>query len=162
MRTEEAIDELCDAVVTSVEQAEDGSLGDEGDDGLAVAEMGMAGFDVLCTREGPTQLCIETALEEQGRAWGDWMSLSQQERESGPSLIPSQRFKVQAVPGLEGRLDRLAECGIQPLFNSFASYSQMSLADFHRCLASLGVTASHIRSRLFDVFADGSNFVDMT
>ena len=161
MRTEEAIDELCAAVVTSVEQAEESMLADEGDDERAVAEMGQVGFDVWCKRESPTRLRIEDALEEQARAWVDWMSLSQRERESSPRLIPSQRFKVQAVPGLAGRLDRLAERGIQPLFESFAGYGQMSQSDFQRCLAYLGVTASHLRSRLFAVFGDGSNFVDM-
>ena len=161
MRTEEAIDELCDAVATSVEQAEDSRLGEDGDGDHAVAEMGQSGFDAWCTREGPVQLCIEAALEEQARAWVDWMSLSQQERESGPRLIPSKHFEVQAVPGVAGRLDRLAERGIEPLFESFADYGQMSQADFQRCLASLGVTSSHLRSRLFAVFGDGSNFVDV-
>ena len=160
VRTEEAIDQLCDVIVASVEQAEDSGLAEEGDDNRNVAEMGQAGFDAWCTRDSPTRLRIEAALEEHARAWADWMSLSQRERESGLPLLPSQRFKVQAVPGLAGRLDRLAERGIQPLFESFAGYGQMSQPDFHRCLARLGVTASHVRSRLFVVFADGSNFVD--
>ena len=161
MRTEEAIDELCDGIVTSVEQAEDSRLAEEGGDDHAVAEMGQAGFDAWCTRESPTRLQIEAALQEQARAWTDWMSLSQRERESSQRLLPSQCFKVQAVPGLAGRLDRLAERGIQPLFESFAGYGQMSRSDFQRCLARLGVTASHLRSRLFAVFGDGSNFVDV-
>ena len=161
VRTEEAIDELCDVIIKSVEQAEDSGLAEESDDDRAVAEMGQAAFDAWCTCESPTRLRIEAALEEQAWAWADWMSLSQRERESGLRLLPSQRFKVQAVPGLAGRLDRLAERGIQPLFESFAGYGQMSQPDFHRCLARLGVTASHVRSRLFVVFGDGSNFVDV-
>jgi hypothetical protein len=162
VRTEEAIDELCDTVVASSEHAEDGGLGDDGeDDGAAAEEMSQQGFDAWCTRDGTTRLSIESALEEQALVWAKWMSLTQRERESGPSLIPRQHFAVQAVPGLAGRLDRLAERGIQPLFGAFAGHGQMSHSDFQRCLACLGVTASHVRSRLFDVFGDGTNFVDL-
>lgn len=162
VRTEEAIDELCDAVTSASEHAEDGGLagGGEEDDGAAADEMTQQGFDAWCTRGGPTRLGIEAVLEELARAWAKWMSLTQRERESGASLIPRQEFAVQAVPGLAARLDRLAERGMQPLFEAFASHGQMSESDFHRCLARLGITSSHVRLRLFAVFDDGSNFVD--